>query len=104
MPQTNALKGLGIVFGCAVHLGCLYGQVPDLWREVQFHVGSLLRSLAETQAITAQWVFVLKQGQAPEGGVSSFLLCPQWLLRTGPMIHELFNTSQNQLTALLGRR
>lgn len=46
-----------------------------------------------------QWckVFVLKQGQAPEGGVSSFLLCPQWLLGTGPMIHELFNVSQNQL-------
>ena len=93
MPQTNALKGLGIFFAycllverftCAV--GTLICQVPDLWREVQFHVGSLLRSLAETQA-TAQWckVFVLKQGQAPEGGVSAFLLCPQWLLGTGPM-------------------
>lgn len=46
---------LCLVFaGCAVHLDCLYTwQVPNLWREVQFHVGSLLRSLAETQAINS---------------------------------------------------
>ena len=69
-------------------------KVPEVWWQVQFDVGSLLRhSSFEICARLISFVFPGRlifeasncQGQAPSSGMSSCTFCPEWLFGTGPM-------------------